>query len=71
MQGPATDCADFLCPEGAASYAAWRQALADGRVEPEEEAVRFDCATGLKHPKPETTRTLDRHARIDFSRFRG
>ncbi len=59
----------LLCPEGAACYAAWRQALAQGRVAPDEEAVLFNCASGLKYPMPEATNSLDRHAAIDFARF--
>jgi threonine synthase len=43
----------LLCPEGAATYAAYRQALADGRVGPGERAVLFNCATGLKYPMAE------------------
>jgi threonine synthase len=43
----------LLCPEGAATYAAYRQAVADGRVAPGERAVLFNCATGLKYPMPE------------------
>jgi threonine synthase len=43
----------LLCPEGAATYAAYRQALSDGRVGPGERAVLFNCATGLKYPMPE------------------
>jgi threonine synthase len=40
----------LLCPEGAATYAAYREALADGRVSAEDEAVLFNCASGLKYP---------------------
>ena len=40
----------LLCPEGAATLAAYRRALADGRVEPSERVVLFNCATGLKYP---------------------
>ncbi|HJU17425.1 MAG TPA: threonine synthase [Stellaceae bacterium] len=43
----------LLCPEGAATYAAYKTALADGRVRPGERAVLFNCATGLKYPMPE------------------
>ena len=43
----------LLCPEGAATYAAYRQAVADGRVAPGDRAVLFNCATGLKYPMPE------------------
>ena len=43
----------LLCPEGAATYAAWRRAVADGRLAPDAEAVLFNCATGLKYPMPD------------------
>ena len=43
----------LLCPEGAATYAAYKAALADGRVGAGERAVLFNCATGLKYPMPE------------------
>ncbi|PWC79642.1 threonine synthase [Azospirillum sp. TSH64] len=59
----------LLCPEGAATYAAYRQALADGRVGKEERAVLFNCATGLKYPLPPVHRTLDRTRPIDYSLF--
>jgi threonine synthase len=56
----------LLCPEGAATYAAYKQALADGRIRREERAVLFNCATGLKYPLPPVTRTLDRTKPIDY-----
>ncbi|WP_207477127.1 threonine synthase [Arenibaculum pallidiluteum] len=59
----------LLCPEGAATYAAYRQALADGRVGRSDRVVLFNCATGLKYPLPRVERTLDRHHPIDWSRF--
>nr|WP_211108601.1 threonine synthase [Azospirillum baldaniorum] len=59
----------LLCPEGAATYAAYKQALADGRVGRDERAVLFNCATGLKYPLPPVHRTLDRHQPIDYSVF--
>jgi len=59
----------LLCPEGAATYAAYKQSLADGRVKNSEQAVLFNCATGLKYPLPPIRRTLDRHKPIDFSMF--
>ena len=43
----------LLCPEGAATYAAYEQALADGRVRADEQVVLFNCASGLKYPMPE------------------
>ena len=57
----------LLCPEGAATYAAYTQSLADGRIGRRERAVLFNCATGLKYPLPHVRRTLDRHEPIDFS----
>jgi threonine synthase len=54
-----------LCPEGAATIAAYEAALADGRIAATERAVTFNCATGLKYPMPAPTRTLDRHRAID------
>jgi threonine synthase len=59
----------LMCPEGAATYAAYKQSLADGRVKSSEQAVLFNCATGLKYPLPPIHRTLDRHRPIDFSMF--
>jgi threonine synthase len=57
----------LLCPEGAATHAAYKRCLADGRVRPGETAVLYNCATGLKYPMPRVTRTLDRHKPIDYS----
>ncbi|KAA0575196.1 threonine synthase [Azospirillum sp. B21] len=59
----------LLCPEGAATYAAYKQALADGRVGRDERAVLFNCATGLKYPLPPVHRKLDRTRPIDYSAF--
>jgi threonine synthase len=59
----------LMCPEGAATYAAYKQSLADGRIKPSEQAVLFNCATGLKYPLPPIRRTLDRNRPIDFSMF--
>jgi threonine synthase len=42
----------LLCPEGAATYAAWKAALATGQVDPGETALLFNCASGLKYPLP-------------------
>jgi threonine synthase len=57
----------LMCPEGAATYAALKQALGDGRIRREERAVLFNCATGLKYPLPPARRTLDRNKSIDFA----
>ena len=59
----------LLCPEGAATVAAYRRALADGRIGLDETVVLFNCATGLKYPMAPVTRTLDKDAPLDFSAF--
>ena len=57
----------LLCPEGAATYAAYKAALADGRIRRDERALLFNCATGLKYPLPPVHRTLDRTKPIDYA----
>jgi threonine synthase len=56
----------LLCPEGAATYAAFRAALADGRIAKDERCVLFNCATGLKYPMPAAGRRLDVSKPIDY-----
>jgi threonine synthase len=56
----------LLCPEGGATLAAWRTAVATGLVGRDERALLFNCATGLKYPLPEAPKTLDRHQAVDF-----
>jgi len=67
----ADDCAKkdglLLCPEGGATLAAYRQALADGLVDEEDEVVLFNCATGLKYPMPDAAETLDKNGTIDLA----
>src|SRR5215475_4885179 len=43
----------LLCPETAATYAAYKEAVADGRIRPDDRVVLFNCASGLKYPMPE------------------
>jgi threonine synthase len=59
----------LLCPEGAATYAAYKAAVADGRVRPGERAVLFNCATGLKYPMPEAGTPLKLGSAIDWHRL--
>jgi threonine synthase len=56
----------LLCPEGGATLAAWRQALDQGLISPDDRALLFNCATGLKYPMPDMSKTLDRHGEIDW-----
>jgi threonine synthase len=62
----ATQDGFLLCPEGGATLAAYRKALAAGLVGPDDQAVLFNCATGLKYPLPDLSRTLDRHQPIAY-----
>ncbi len=59
----------LLCPEGAATLAAYERSLKEGLVKPTDKAVLFNCATGLKYPLPEATASLDRTKPIDYSQF--
>jgi threonine synthase len=60
----------LLCPEGAATYAAYKAAVADGRVRPGERAVLFNCATGLKYPMQEAGTRLKLADPIDWQQLR-
>lgn len=60
----------LLCPEGAATFAAWEMALESGQVSKDDKVVLFNCATGLKYPMPETNQFLDKNEPIDYSRFK-
>lgn len=59
----------LLCPEGAATYAAYKQSLADGRISRSDRAVLFNCATGLKYPMPSVDKFVDRTKPVDYGRF--
>lgn len=59
----------LLCPEGAATYAAYVKALGDGRIRKDERVMLFNCATGLKYPMPEPTTRLNKDAPIDYARL--
>ena len=67
------DCARqdglLMCPEGGATLAAYRRAVADGLVSADDEVVLFNCATGLKYPLPDASRNLDKDAPGDLSRL--
>ena len=59
----------LLCPEGAATYAAYKQEVLSGRVRPDETAVLFNCSTGLKYELPAAERALDCSGPVDFSQL--
>ena len=56
----------LLCPEGAATYAAYKQSLEAGRISPDDNALLFNCATGLKYEMPKAEDTLDCTQPIDY-----
>jgi threonine synthase len=57
----------LLSPEGGATMAAYRHALADGRVGKDDRVVLFNCATGLKYPLPPVHASLDHTKPINFA----
>ena len=61
----------LLCPEGAATYAAYKRALADGRVRPDDRVILFNCASGLKYPMPEAGTPLTLGGAIDWQHLTG
>ena len=61
----------LLCPETAATYAAYKQALADGRIRPDDRVVLFNCASGLKYPMPEAGTRLELGQAADWRKLTG
>jgi len=59
----------MLCPEGAATVAAYKAAIEDGLVGKDESVVLFNTATGLKYPLPEVNSLIDRFGEIDYTMF--
>jgi threonine synthase len=59
----------LMCPEGAATYAAYKSALASGRVSSEESVVLFNCAIGVKYDLPLVENQLDCSTAIDYDRL--
>ena len=57
----------LLCPEGAATAAAYMKALDEGLIDKSDRAVLFNCGNGLKYPMPAADAALDRHQPIDWS----
>jgi threonine synthase len=59
----------LVCPEGAATYAALRKSLKDGRVTKNDRVILYNCATGLKYPMPKVKKFIDRTKPIDWTQF--
>ena len=60
----------LLCPEGAATVAAYRNSLRSGLVSRSESVVLFNTATGLKYPMPEVSSKIDKN-NVDYGVFQG
>ena len=60
----------LLCPEGAATLAALKKERASGRIAADEEAVLFNCATGLKYPMESSHGFIDLDKPVDYSGIR-
>ncbi|MEZ5327938.1 MAG: threonine synthase [Verrucomicrobiales bacterium] len=61
----------LLCPEGAATLAAYWKAIADGSIGADEEAILFNCGSGLKYPMPPADDHIDMNAPIDWTELQG
>ncbi len=61
----------LLCPEGAATLAAYEDALTAGRIEKDARVMLFNCGSGLKYPMPPAERALDRTQPIDWAALAG
>jgi threonine synthase len=65
VEEAARDDGLLLCPEGGATLAACRLAMEQGLVGADERVVLFNCATGLKYPLADRSRTLSKAGPID------
>ena len=59
----------LLCPEGAATFAAFKKSLNSGTISKDESVVLFNCASGLKYPLPEVSKFIDKSKPIDYTLF--
>ena len=59
----------LLCPEGAATLAAFKKSLSDGLVSKNDRVVLFNCASGLKYSLPDTKTKLNKDQPLDYSIF--
>ena len=59
----------LLCPEGAATLAAFQKSLSEGLISNDDRVVLFNCASGLKYSLPETKSKLNKDQPVDYSIF--
>ena len=60
VEDAATQDGFLLCPEGGATLAAARRALEQGLISRDDRVLLFNCATGLKYPMADKSKSLDR-----------
>ena len=58
-----------FCPEGAATFAAFKKSVNSGTISKDESVVLFNCASGLKYPLPEVSKFIDKSKPIDYTLF--
>ena len=58
-----------LCPEGSACLVAYEKSLRKNLIRKTDQAVLFNCASGLKSPMPVQTLELDVSETIDYSKL--
>ncbi len=69
LEGVAKREGFLMCPEGAATHAAYMKSIANGLISNSDRVVLFNCATGLKYPLPPSDERIDLNRPIDFSRL--
>ncbi len=69
-QAVATADGVLLCPEGAATAAAAREARSRGLIRESDRVVLFNCATGLKYPMPDSAGRVSL-ADMDWAELQG
>ncbi len=60
----------LLCPEGAATFAAFKKTLNQGLIKKNDTVVLFNCASGLKYPLPEVSKFIDKNSKINYLDFK-
>ena len=60
----------LMCPEGAATFAAYEQSLKLGLVKKEDNVILFNTATGLKYPLPKVMKNIDKNKIFNEKNFR-
>ena len=59
----------LLCPEGAATLAAFKKSLSEGLISNNDRVILFNCASGLKYSLPDTKNILNKDQPVDYSIF--